>query len=145
MYISGYYFYLWCVYNGGDVSLFSRGGFTYYVPNLREHYRYYSFANVDPFLQDNLTSQCKEMMAALKDDLSCPVCLEQLTSPVVQCNNGHNTCSKCIKLNCRECPLCRARFFTSSLTTPALPLRWCRLPRQSLGQSPSSLLCLQAH
>lgn len=53
------------------------------------------------------------MMAALEDDLSCPVCLEQLTPPVVQCYNGHNTCSKCIKINCRECSLCRAPFLTT--------------------------------
>lgn len=95
----------------GCIAILAWG--VYLLSNLREHQRYYSFANVDPFLQDNLTSQCKEMMAALKDDLSCPVCLEQLTPPVVQCNNGHNTCFKCIKINCRECSLCRAPFLTT--------------------------------
>lgn len=52
-------------------------------------------------------------MTALEDDLSCPVCLERLTPPLVQCSNGHSTCSKCIKIE--KCPICRAPF----LTTPS--------------------------
>lgn len=50
-------------------------------------------------------------MTALEDDLSCPVCLERLTPPLVQCSNGHSTYSKCIKIE--KCPICRAPFHTT--------------------------------
>ncbi|PSS30614.1 E3 ubiquitin-protein ligase SINA-like [Actinidia chinensis var. chinensis] len=40
------------------------------------------------------------------DVLDCPICLEPLSSPVFQCENGHVACSSCcIKLR-NKCPSC---------------------------------------
>lgn len=59
-----------------------------------------------------MNTHVKEMMKALDDDdVSCPVCLLQLTPPVMMCSNGHNTCSECKTDNhCQQCPLCEAPF-----------------------------------
>jgi E3 ubiquitin-protein ligase SIAH1 len=41
--------------------------------------------------------------------LECPVCMDIMRAPILQCKNGHNICSVC-KLKLRNCPTCRAEF-----------------------------------
>lgn len=52
------------------------------------------------------TFYIKEMLG---EDLLCPVCLDHLSPPVVQCRSGHNTCLSC-KKDFQKCPLCRDPF-----------------------------------
>ncbi|XP_030452069.1 putative E3 ubiquitin-protein ligase SINA-like 9 [Syzygium oleosum] len=40
------------------------------------------------------------------DVLDCAICLEPLTSPVFQCENGHIACSSCCKMISNGCPSC---------------------------------------
>ncbi|XP_052196947.1 E3 ubiquitin-protein ligase SINA-like 10 [Diospyros lotus] len=40
------------------------------------------------------------------DVLDCPVCLEPLTAPVYQCENGHVACSSCCGMLKNKCPPC---------------------------------------
>jgi E3 ubiquitin-protein ligase SIAH1 len=40
--------------------------------------------------------------------LECPVCLEIVTSPVVQCGGGHHVCNSCWD-QVISCPLCKQR------------------------------------
>ncbi|KAI6670579.1 hypothetical protein NL676_005464 [Syzygium grande] len=40
------------------------------------------------------------------DVLDCPVCLEPLSLPVFQCNNGHVACSTCCRKIRNKCPSC---------------------------------------
>jgi hypothetical protein len=40
--------------------------------------------------------------------LECPVCLEIITSPVLQCEGGHHVCNNCWK-QVTSCPLCKQR------------------------------------
>lgn len=47
--------------------------------------------------------------------LECPVCLEVVTPPIQQCDNGHVTCAKCIK-PWDGCSLCRQPFLKSKPT-----------------------------
>ncbi|KAL7845292.1 hypothetical protein AOLI_G00234840 [Acnodon oligacanthus] len=58
-------------------------------------------------------SSCSAVMASLQQDLSCPVCLEIFTDPVVL-SCGHSFCRTCLqqswtKNSGRECPVCRRR------------------------------------
>jgi E3 ubiquitin-protein ligase SIAH1 len=41
--------------------------------------------------------------------LECPVCMDSMRAPILQCQNGHNICSVC-KLKLRNCPICRTVF-----------------------------------
>ncbi|XP_076958033.1 putative E3 ubiquitin-protein ligase SINA-like 6 [Bidens hawaiensis] len=40
------------------------------------------------------------------DVLDCPICLDPLSAPVFQCENGHIACSSCCKKVKRKCPCC---------------------------------------
>ncbi|KAI7739371.1 hypothetical protein M8C21_010714, partial [Ambrosia artemisiifolia] len=40
------------------------------------------------------------------DVLDCPICLDPLTTPVFQCENGHIACSSCCSKVKRKCPSC---------------------------------------
>nr|XP_037287921.1 E3 ubiquitin-protein ligase Siah1-like [Rhipicephalus microplus] len=49
-------------------------------------------------------------MAASEDSMvslfECPVCLDSVLPPIVQCRNGHLVCSSC-RANVDTCPVCR--------------------------------------
>ncbi|XP_076894019.1 putative E3 ubiquitin-protein ligase SINA-like 6 [Bidens hawaiensis] len=40
------------------------------------------------------------------DVLDCPICLDPLSAPIFQCENGHIACSSCCKKVKRKCPCC---------------------------------------
>lgn len=49
----------------------------------------------------------------IDETLSCPICLDSFTIPILQCRNKHLICETCyskIKLINDKCPQCRARF-----------------------------------
>uniref|UniRef100_A0A670YC45 RING-type domain-containing protein n=1 Tax=Pseudonaja textilis TaxID=8673 RepID=A0A670YC45_PSETE len=63
-------------------------------------------------------STCRNIMEALVQVLSCPVCLELFTPPVLVLSCAHNFCKKCLEKililqNCSHvnghfsCPMCR--------------------------------------
>lgn len=55
--------------------------------------------------------------------LECPVCMDTMRAPILQCQNGHNICSVC-KLQLRNCPTCRGQFIeTWSLALEKLSQR----------------------
>jgi hypothetical protein len=45
----------------------------------------------------------------IRSVLECPVCMDAMRAPILQCQNGHNVCNVC-KLKLRNCPTCRAEF-----------------------------------
>lgn len=48
------------------------------------------------------------MSSQLEKIMMCPICLDTLTKPIVQCANGHNMCGNCILANSiQQCPTCR--------------------------------------
>lgn len=42
--------------------------------------------------------------------LECPVCLESITPPAMQCQNGHLLCVNC-RIRAEKCPVCRDRYY----------------------------------
>ncbi|KAL6482050.1 hypothetical protein MHYP_G00101300 [Metynnis hypsauchen] len=64
-------------------------------------------------IRSSFTSFHSAVMASLHHDLSCPVCLEIFTDPVLL-SCGHSFCRTCLqkswtKSSERECPVCRRR------------------------------------
>jgi hypothetical protein len=58
--------------------------------------------------------------------LECPVCLEIVTPPVVQCERGHHVCNHCWK-RITSCPLCKryrsgTRNYVAEAMVEKLPL-----------------------
>lgn len=47
-----------------------------------------------------------DLSKSLANLLECPVCLEIMVPPIIQCLNGHNICSSC-KPRLNLCPTCR--------------------------------------
>eukprot|EP00808_Paulinella_micropora_P014272 g80254.t1 len=45
----------------------------------------------------------------IKEAVECKSCFESLTPPIMQCENGHCTCNKCMK-DLKRCPHCRVSF-----------------------------------
>uniref|UniRef100_A0A8C6QYL6 Uncharacterized protein n=1 Tax=Nannospalax galili TaxID=1026970 RepID=A0A8C6QYL6_NANGA len=65
-----------------------------------------------------------EFMLNIKEEVTCPICLELLTEPVSVQDCGHTFCRDCITLNYRTtkdqqgkgtCPLCRVGYLFPSL------------------------------
>lgn len=50
--------------------------------------------------------ECQIMTLSDPDVLDCPICLEHLTIPVFQCDNGHIACSLCSTKVRNKCPSC---------------------------------------
>ncbi|XP_018567279.1 E3 ubiquitin-protein ligase SIAH1-like [Anoplophora glabripennis] len=49
------------------------------------------------------------MSSQLEKIMMCPICLDTLTKPILQCTNGHNMCGNCILANSiQQCPTCRS-------------------------------------
>ncbi|GAA0173051.1 ubiquitin-protein ligase [Lithospermum erythrorhizon] len=48
----------------------------------------------------------KTSNTAVHELLECPVCMNMMYPPILQCPNGHTVCSKC-KSKVRFCPICR--------------------------------------
>ncbi|KAJ3680979.1 hypothetical protein LUZ60_015468 [Juncus effusus] len=80
---------------------------------------------------------CKRSMEAslneaLKEQLTCSICLNYMTSPIFQCINGHTLCSHCNSaLN--KCPTCRetlvgarTRALEKIATSLSLPCMYAR-------------------
>ncbi|PWA89709.1 Aminotransferase-like mobile domain-containing protein [Artemisia annua] len=44
-----------------------------------------------------------------REVFDCPICLNQLFTPVFQCENGHIVCSSCLSKLKRKCPFCNMR------------------------------------
>ncbi|XP_063368963.1 E3 ubiquitin-protein ligase sina-like [Cydia amplana] len=40
--------------------------------------------------------------------MECPVCLETMTAPILQCQRGHSLCSRCTSRGLTQCPICRS-------------------------------------
>jgi len=55
--------------------------------------------------------------ADLKKSLECPICLEMLVTPVVNCTLGHIICSLC-RPKVDKCGLCGSRFMNGSRNYP---------------------------
>ena len=49
----------------------------------------------------------RKVMASILDVLECPVCYQELYSPIFQCNNGHPVCATC-RPRVRACPVCKS-------------------------------------
>ena len=48
-------------------------------------------------------------VAEVLSQYECPVCLDYITPPILQCFNGHVLCGECLgKLSPKRCPTCRA-------------------------------------
>lgn len=43
------------------------------------------------------------------EPLTCPVCLDTLTPPIIQCIRGHSFCRACITATVQICPSCRGK------------------------------------
>jgi hypothetical protein len=72
---------------------------------------------------DELAAVTLDNASCIKSVLECPVCLDTMRAPILQCQNGHNICNVC-KLKLRNCPICRARFIeTRSLALEKLSQR----------------------
>ncbi|CAH8383717.1 unnamed protein product [Eruca vesicaria subsp. sativa] len=46
------------------------------------------------------------------DVLDCPICMEQLSIPIFQCDNGHLACSSCFSKLKNKCPSCALLVFS---------------------------------
>ncbi|XP_065366325.1 uncharacterized protein LOC135959177 [Calliphora vicina] len=42
--------------------------------------------------------------------IECPVCLDTITPPAMQCQNGHLLCVNC-RIHAEKCPVCRDRYY----------------------------------
>lgn len=58
-----------------------------------------------PINLDRLSSCVQSILAALE----CPICLDTIPPPVVQCTNGHLVCITC-RARAEKCPICRQRY-----------------------------------
>lgn len=58
-----------------------------------------------PLNLDRLSSSVQSILAALE----CPVCLDTIPPPVIQCMNGHLVCFKC-RSRSEKCPVCRQKY-----------------------------------
>lgn len=52
--------------------------------------------------------------ADVRDNLTCPICLEIPDAEVFQCVNGHTICGGCLA-NAENCPQCRVSFSTGKI------------------------------
>jgi E3 ubiquitin-protein ligase SIAH1 len=69
---------------------------------------------------DELSAVNLDNVGCITSVLECPVCMDTMRAPILQCQNGHNVCSVC-KLKLRNCPTCRAEFIeTRSLALEKL-------------------------
>lgn len=60
-----------------------------------------------PLNLERLSTCVQNILAALE----CPVCLDTIPPPVIQCLNGHLVCMKC-RVRADKCPVCRQRYST---------------------------------
>lgn len=58
-----------------------------------------------PINLDRLSSCVQSILAALE----CPICLDTIPPPAVQCTNGHLVCVTC-RSRAEKCPICRQRY-----------------------------------
>lgn len=71
-----------------------------------------------------------------EESLSCPVCLEVMLPPVMQCSRGHAICSDCLEKirEPKKCPECRASMahpsrnlrLEAASTNVTVPCKWSR-------------------
>lgn len=62
--------------------------------------------------QDELTlAEHKSLLHELQEIVKCPVCLDILQAPVIQCSNGHFICNDC-SIHVNNCPVCRGKFIS---------------------------------
>nr|XP_043614366.1 E3 ubiquitin-protein ligase SINA-like 7 [Erigeron canadensis] len=54
----------------------------------------------------NNTNGALQVVLTDPDVLDCPICLDPLSAPVFQCENGHIACSLCCSKINRKCPSC---------------------------------------
>ncbi|KAL1207002.1 E3 ubiquitin-protein ligase SINA-like 2 [Cardamine amara subsp. amara] len=52
---------------------------------------------------ENKDNNCSATFLDL-EDLDCPICTDVLTSPILQCDNGHLACSPCCNKLRNKCP-----------------------------------------
>lgn len=62
-------------------------------------------------------------MPSPPENLNCPVCLELVSPPVLQCNEGHLLCGECFENVCRKSGGPRARCPTCRVVFPPQPAR----------------------
>ncbi|KAF7278238.1 hypothetical protein GWI33_008595 [Rhynchophorus ferrugineus] len=62
--------------------------------------------NVTTHSNTNTKSRSNESQMNM---LECPVCLEYLVPPILQCRTGHSICSSC-KSELNQCPTCKSEF-----------------------------------
>lgn len=48
-------------------------------------------------------------MQAILIGIECPVCMDTIPPPAIQCHNGHLLCAKC-RMRSERCPMCRERY-----------------------------------
>lgn len=58
-----------------------------------------------PMNLERLTASITSILAALE----CPVCMDTIPPPCVQCQNGHLVCAKC-SMRAEKCPVCRDKY-----------------------------------
>lgn len=58
-----------------------------------------------PINLERLSASMQTILAALE----CPVCLDTIPPPVLQCQNGHLLCIRC-RARSERCPICRERY-----------------------------------
>ncbi|XP_008197372.2 E3 ubiquitin-protein ligase SIAH1 [Tribolium castaneum] len=54
------------------------------------------------------------MASQLDRVIMCPICLDTMTKPIIQCQTGHSMCGDCVKDNLvKNCPQCRGPISTT--------------------------------
>uniref|UniRef100_A0A1B0GQS0 Uncharacterized protein n=1 Tax=Phlebotomus papatasi TaxID=29031 RepID=A0A1B0GQS0_PHLPP len=48
-------------------------------------------------------------MSAILAAMECPVCMDTIPPPAIQCQNGHLVCAKC-RIRADKCPICREKY-----------------------------------
>ncbi|KAJ9576375.1 hypothetical protein L9F63_006731, partial [Diploptera punctata] len=49
------------------------------------------------------------------NEIECPVCYENMTSPIILCIRGHNICGSCSNKLYNTCPICKGAFNSRNL------------------------------
>ncbi|XP_055677810.1 uncharacterized protein LOC129786669 isoform X1 [Lutzomyia longipalpis] len=57
---------------------------------------------------ERLSASMSTILAAME----CPVCMDTIPPPAIQCQNGHLVCAKC-RMRADKCPVCREKYHLS--------------------------------
>jgi hypothetical protein len=55
-----------------------------------------------------LVQSSEDDVYELLSTFECPICMDHMFPPFLQCNNGHMLCNDCLR-KIKDCPICRGR------------------------------------